>query len=979
MRNNQRRLAVLYKVRFWTVTALLAPLVSGCAFNNQPNGAGLPSTKTSVSDSVINSGVNRQRLQIELARQQVRGEVIDIQRAVSTAETAAAASTAMGSKRARTESGAAARRQAIWGLGPEDPATYLAGFELHKLDVADTVSRSDQLKAAGINPSSWIQLKRTTHPSGRVNHVWVDPTNADRLLVGTDGDGIWRSLDAGQSWVPLTDPLGALSIEKIVSSASDPTTLYAASGSGRGHSQTVGRGLLKSTNRGESWAVLPATSCTIVPFTCSGGSRDWAKIYALDVSPVNPNLAMVATFSGLRRTTDGGQTWALVIPTINFDYIRDVVFNPVDPSKIVAIAQNSVSYRSVDGGVTWSPMTVAGLNGAAGGEGARIAFSRTTNGRVFLLAANSARQLVLHRSDDNGATWQFVSIVNYGGTQLSSSLWYTGALWVDPTDDSRIVAGSGWTYRSQDRGLTWPASFCCGWADPTSVVSDTGYNGVGNKRVYVSDDGGLYRYNDISSSQPQYYDPTLISVGTSVSYLNANGLAVTQNYVTAGISPGPVITGNQDVGVQTLSSLTDTASRWRLVGAGDGTSVAVDPSNPSTVYATMQQAAHIFRSDDGGATTTVLCSVWRGAATAPAAGTAPCSDSAPFVSRIALDPLAPTRLYVGAKSLWRTDDAKTTATPVWTKIFTGQSADYGITALAVSLLDPNVLWFHQNTYRSFIIYRTGNARAAVPVFVATSPLPTSCFVNTIYASRYALSTAWVGCAGTAGFSDSTLYRTDDSGASWTPVTNAPRFPIHSISQHPQNPNLLYIGTEYGLYDSEDGGATWSAGAEGPGTVAVTSINWYSSTDMLVGTYGRNVWKQSVVGSPTPPVACTLDIDADTKVLPTTDGLLILRRMLSLSGEGLRAQAHNPLGGRTDAVAMAALIDPMITTKTLDIDGDGNVTAATDGVLLLRALLGFSGTAVTNGALGSGPKTRGDWPSIRQYLSGTCGLGAVLAP
>ena len=128
-----------------------------------------------------------------------------------------------------------------------------------------------------------------------------------------------------------------------------------------------------------------------------------------------------------------------------------------------------------------------------------------------------------------------------------------------------------------------------------------------------------------------------------------------------------------------------------------------------------------------------------------------------------------------------------------------------------------------------------------------------------------------------------------------------------------------------------------------------------------------------------PAACTLDIDDDGFVRPTTDGLLVLRRMATLGNDALRANAYNPMGNRTDPIAMAALIDPMIATKTLDIDGDGTVTAATDGLLLVRALLGFSDTAVTNGALGAGTKSRGDWGLIRQYLSSTCGLGAVLAP
>jgi hypothetical protein len=122
-----------------------------------------------------------------------------------------------------------------------------------------------------------------------------------------------------------------------------------------------------------------------------------------------------------------------------------------------------------------------------------------------------------------------------------------------------------------------------------------------------------------------------------------------------------------------------------------------------------------------------------------------------------------------------------------------------------------------------------------------------------------------------------------------------------------------------------------------------------------------------------PVACTLDIDRDGAVLPATDGLLILRRMLTLTDEPLRANAYNPSGTRLVAADMAALIDPMIATKTLDIDGNGSVTAATDGLILLRALLGFSGATVTDGALGTGTLSRGNWALIRPYLATVCGI------
>jgi len=124
--------------------------------------------------------------------------------------------------------------------------------------------------------------------------------------------------------------------------------------------------------------------------------------------------------------------------------------------------------------------------------------------------------------------------------------------------------------------------------------------------------------------------------------------------------------------------------------------------------------------------------------------------------------------------------------------------------------------------------------------------------------------------------------------------------------------------------------------------------------------------------------CTLDIDQDGFVLPHTDGLLILRRMLGLSNAALNAGAFNPAGLRLNAIDIANVIDPMIAGQTLDIDGNGAVSADTDGVLLLRAMFGFGGTSVPADALGALPRIRSDWASIRSYLVTECGL-VNLAP
>lgn len=192
-----------------------------------------------------------------------------------------------------------------------------------------------------------------------------------------------------------------------------------------------------------------------------------------------------------------------------------------------------------------------------------------------------------------------------------------------------------------------------------------------------------------------------------------------------------------------------------------------------------------------------------------------------------------------------------------------------------------------------------------------------------------------------------------------------------------------------VFTSSDASATFECAMDSPTYVACLSP--MSFTGLSVGTHTFTVRARDAAGNvdaspatrtwtvdPNAPAPCSLDIDGDGKVLAPTDGLLVLRRMYGLGNEALRAHAYNPSGTRLAASDMMAAIDPMIATKTLDIDGNGTVEAATDGILLLRALLGLGGSAVTNGALGTGAPTRATWPAIRQYLVNTCEL-SNLAP
>ena len=135
--------------------------------------------------------------------------------------------------------------------------------------------------------------------------------------------------------------------------------------------------------------------------------------------------------------------------------------------------------------------------------------------------------------------------------------------------------------------------------------------------------------------------------------------------------------------------------------------------------------------------------------------------------------------------------------------------------------------------------------------------------------------------------------------------------------------------------------------------------------------GSTPWSASCVGAVAP--ICDLDIDDDKSIRANTDGVLVLRYLLGLRGAALTSGAVNPAGLRTSATEIEPMIGAMVTSLLLDVDGNNQVTPDSDALLLLRAMLGFTGTTATNGALGTPPLARDNWPLIRNYLNATCGM------
>jgi hypothetical protein len=660
---------------------------------------------------------------------------------------------------------------------------------------------------AGIGRFGWVE-RGPNNIGGRTRSLVINPADANEMWAGAVGGGVWHSTNGGGTWAPVDDHLGTLSVCCLALVPGTPVTLYAGTGEGFFNADAViGQGIYKSVDGGASFSQLPATA-------------GWLYTNRIAVSPANANVLLAATRSpgGIQRSTDGGATWSLVRTASS---CMQVLFDPNDGSRCVADVYEGGVHRvvySTNGGATWTNCA-SGLVGQSGTNGRiELCYARSVAGMVYGCCGTGSGQI--WRSTDGGVNWTQQSTTSLSG----SSMWYYNSLWVDPTDATIVVAGAYHLYRSTDSGVTL-TRISNGYIntsqphpDQHQLVADPGYDGATNRRVFATNDGGVYVTNNIRTASR-----------TSGWSRRDQGYRSTQFYGAAGDGPSGRITGGtQDNGHLTLQAGSSTAA---LTFGGDGGYAAIDWQNPNYIYGEYVYA-QVHRSTDGGASADYIDD-----------GISEAGNAANFIAPLLLDPNDPRRLLVGAASLWLTTDARA-ATVAWTAI--KPSVGSNVSAIAVAQGNADVIWVGHNDGR---IYKTANGTAPSPVWTAvddnagTNPLPNR-YVQRIVIDHGDVNTVFVGLG---GFSGDNLRRTTNGGATWVDltgsgVTGLPAAPVNGIAQHPTLRDRLYVGTEVGIFASEDGGASWSTGNNGPADVSVDEVVFlHGSTTLLAATHGRGLW------------------------------------------------------------------------------------------------------------------------------------------
>ena len=695
------------------------------------------------------------------------------------------------------------------------------GQRVPKVSLFDMIAERERVLAAQPNDNSGLRNWRSLGPGnvgGRIRSIVIHPKQPNTIWIGAVSGGIWKTTNGGSNWTPLS-VAPVLTIGCMVMDLKNPDRIYAGTGEGFFNSVAgtsnlaapTGAGILVTHDGGKTWSQLKSTDNPSFHF-----------VNRIAISPSDSKVLVAATWQGIFRSTDAGATWSRRATNTCYD----VDFHPSDARLLVAGVRNGSPIYSTNGGVNWA--TASGVSGAWRVE---TAYARS-DPRIVYATINTSRAILVYRSTDGGRTYSRQT-TSSGVAKLSR---YTNVLWVDPTNANRIYAGGTWLYVSTNAGVSLSRSGSGVHADQHIIVEHPGYNGTSNRILYSGNDGGIYRSTN---------------GGASFSNLN-NGLEITQFYGAAINNNDTVIGGTQDNGTVRYYGV---PNNWIREIGGDGGFCAADPKDPNYVYGEIYWI-RVYQSSDGG----------RGWRQIARNGSNLRDRGSNFIPPFVLDPNTPSRMYIGGASLWRSDNVKATRV-TWSEVkrplpcrlsrSSGRGRSSGtpgednahfaidppcnVSAVTVAPGRSSTVWVGHNNGE---VWASDNATATTPTWrrVDMSAMPKR-WCSRIAFDPNDLKRVYVTFMGYHG---DNVWRTVDSGKTWTAITGSgagklPSAPCTSIAVHSVLRGQLYVGTDVGVFCSNDDGITWTTSSAGTGAAPIEELVWRNRKTLLVVTHGRGIW------------------------------------------------------------------------------------------------------------------------------------------
>jgi len=672
--------------------------------------------------------------------------------------------------------------------------------------------------------------------SGRINDMESHPTNPRIIYAGSAGGGVWKSNDAGMTFNPIFDDycqsIGAIEIDP-----NDPdNTVYVGTGeTWTRNSVSIGDGLYKSTDGGATWKKL--------------GFDKSERIASIMVNPNDSKEIYVGVLGalwsdseerGVYKTTDGGETWNKILYVDESTGCADMTIDPNDPNILYASmwefrrtgwsfnsgGDKSALYKSTDAGKTWNKIH----NGFPEGKLGRLAIAvAPSNSDVLytVIEAEDNAKKGLYRSNDAGANWEQLNN-DFG---ITVRPFYFSRITVDPKNEDIVVKGGLTGSISRDGGKTFK-NLGNMHSDIHDVIFDINNSDV----MYAGTDGGVYRsWNggttfEIVENLPlsQFYH---ISVDDAEPYNVYGGLQDNGSW----FGPSSAVGGVK-------------AKDWTSVGAGDGFRVLKHPTK-NIIYSEMQGAENVWRIDtEKGLIKTIQPLPVEGLPKLRFNWNAPMSISVH----------QPDRFYMGSQFLHKSEDMGDTWEIISPDLTTndkskqnqaesgGLSADNSgaenhttIFTITESPLDENIIWVGTDDGNVQVTKDGGKTWENTTSNI--QGLPENTWVYHIEASVHGKGTAYAVFDGhTKGDMNPYAYKTTDYGKTWTNIiSDDVEVFARSIQEDHKNENLLFLGTEFGLYITIDGGKNWSKFDNNMPSVAVHHVELQKKTnDLVMGTHGR---------------------------------------------------------------------------------------------------------------------------------------------
>ena len=684
--------------------------------------------------------------------------------------------------------------------------------------------------------------------SGRITAIDVVHQQPDRMFVGTASGGVWKSTSGGIQWEPIFDAEVTASVGALAIQQSNPSVIWVGTGEGNPrNSLNGGFGIYKSIDGGKSWTSM--------------GLKETRHIHRVIIDPTDPNTVYVGAIGspwgehsqrGVYKTTDGGKTWKKILGANLKTGVADLVMDPHNPNKLFAAlwehkrdpwffksgGEGSGLYMTHDGGQNWKKLTAE--DGLPKGELGRIGIAVAPNKPEVVYALIEAKKNALYKSTDGGFQWKKVN----DKAGIGNRPFYYSDIYVDPQNENRLYSIFTYVNVSEDGGKSFRQLM------PAYGVS----NGVhpDHHAWWIHPDNGQFMIDGNDGGLNITRDG-----GKSWRFIGNLPVAQFYHINVDNEYPYNVYGGMQDNGSWRGPAYVWRAqgirnSYWQEIAFGDGFDVVPDKDDNQMGYA-MSQQGYVSRYD------------WKTGNNYTVRPTPPDATTKlrfNWNAAIGQDPFDNSTVYFGSQFVHKSTDKGLTWSIISPDLTTNdpeklqQSDSGGLTMDATgaenhctllviepSPVEKGMLWTASDDGR--VHYTRDGGESWVEVTQRLKGLPKGSWIPQIKASATKAGEALLVANDYRRYNYTPYaYRTTDYGKTWKRIVDETdvKSYVLSIVEDPKNPNLMFLGTDDGLYISFTAGEKWQKWTEGFPTVSTKDLVIQPrEQDLVIGTFGRAAW------------------------------------------------------------------------------------------------------------------------------------------